>query len=275
MLVWMKSSGPDGTIDVAFGGEMDHGAAGAGRTADPAAGRSHSRHARRRRARIALQRGEVVEIAGVGEVVEIDHGSEERASRSRTKLFPMKPAPPVTSNSHDSLPCEGLRPILPCPPRRSSWATAYNTSVASGPDAHAQSPQPSSRSRRPPVPRSSRSREYSLSRPCSPCLRYSYAPRCCCWPVPDLAGAASDPRRAAALGPPADVPAGPFPGASAMTPALGTALRARPVRARCWPSRCCCSAAYACAWPSCGRPSSSARMLPGAAACGRSITSST
>ena len=48
-------------------------------------------------ARIVLQRDEVAEIAGVGELVEIDDRLVARArSQSRMKLAPMKPAPPVT-----------------------------------------------------------------------------------------------------------------------------------------------------------------------------------
>lgn len=45
---------------------------------------------------VAVEAGEVLPVAGVGELVELTTGSSCRASQSSTKLAPMKPALPVT-----------------------------------------------------------------------------------------------------------------------------------------------------------------------------------
>ena len=46
--------------------------------------------------RVAADRLERIEIAGVGELVEVDDPALRSAIDSRTKQLPMKPAPPVT-----------------------------------------------------------------------------------------------------------------------------------------------------------------------------------
>jgi hypothetical protein len=53
---------------------------------------------------VARERREVAEVAGVGELVEVDDGlAAAREPVEFTKLAPMKPAPPVTR-------------IVTCPP---------------------------------------------------------------------------------------------------------------------------------------------------------------
>jgi hypothetical protein len=45
---------------------------------------------------IVLQRAQVFEVAGIGQLVEVYDALIRRASQSSTKLAPIKPAPPVT-----------------------------------------------------------------------------------------------------------------------------------------------------------------------------------
>jgi hypothetical protein len=86
----------DAAVDVRFGGKIDDGAglvlgkqaADEVKVADVALDEGV--------ARIALQAGEVLEVAGVGQRVEVDDRLVDCASQSMTKLLPMKPAAPVT-----------------------------------------------------------------------------------------------------------------------------------------------------------------------------------
>ena len=86
----------DAAVDVAFGGEVDHGARPV-----PGEERVEQRPVEdvaldEAVAGVAVERGQVLAVARVGEGVEVDHRLAGAAIQSRTKFEPMKPAPPVT-----------------------------------------------------------------------------------------------------------------------------------------------------------------------------------
>ncbi len=60
-------------------------------------------------ARVALQAGDILQIACVGEFVEVDDRLIRLASQSSTKLLPIKPAPPVTNIINSSRSYKNLR----------------------------------------------------------------------------------------------------------------------------------------------------------------------
>jgi hypothetical protein len=97
ILVWMKSSGPwieRSTCDSAAKLMIARGWCGRQQAARQVAVADVAVH--EEVPRVTGQRGEVFAIAGIGQLVEVDQASSLCASQSRTKLAPMKPAPPVT-----------------------------------------------------------------------------------------------------------------------------------------------------------------------------------
>ena len=86
----------DGTVDMRFGSEIDDRArlmfsqqfGDQSAVADVALDEDM--------ATVTLEAGEVLQIAGVSEFVEVDDRFVMQFSQSSTKFAPMKPAPPVT-----------------------------------------------------------------------------------------------------------------------------------------------------------------------------------
>ncbi len=101
MLVWDEFAGAvDGAVDVRFGGEVHDGArlmfgqeaADKIVVADVALDEGV--------AHITVQAGEVLAVAGVGELVEVDDGLLGLGQRVQDKVAADEPAPPVTRGGH-------------------------------------------------------------------------------------------------------------------------------------------------------------------------------